>query len=306
VVLALSDELHFGRAAARLHVVQSAVSQALKDLEVELGVALFDRSPRGVTITAAGVHFRDHALRAMDEIASGASAARRAARGEEGRLRVAFSAMATATALPRVVTRFTREAPNVQIELANTSSPAVVEAIARREADVGIVPEIRRYGALSFFELRRERLVAVLPLDHPLASGRRKTLAIRELDGQPMIEASARKEPTLQAMLRALLATHQVRPRVTFEFDEVETMLSMVAAGLGIGIVPASLARSFSGGVTCRSLTPKVMAGHFLVWDAKTISPAALRFVRLFQSEDGRAPRPRAAPGRGAPSAPGD
>jgi len=158
VVLALSEELHFGRAAARLHVVQSAVSQALKDLEVELGVSLFDRSPRGVTITAAGIHFRDHALRAMEEIASGASAAQRAARGEEGRLRVAFSAMATSTALPRVVTRFMREAPNVQVELENTSSPGVVEAIARREADVGIVPEIRRYGSLSFFELQRERL----------------------------------------------------------------------------------------------------------------------------------------------------
>jgi DNA-binding transcriptional LysR family regulator len=306
VVVALSEELHFGRAAARLHVVQSAVSQALKDLEAELGVALFERSPRGVTITAAGTHFRDHALRAMEEIASGASAARRAARGQEGRLRVAFVAMATSTALPRVVTRFMREAPNVQVELENTSSPGVVEAIARREADVGIVPEIRRYGSLSFFELRRERLVAVLPPDHDLASGRRKTLAIRKLDGQALIEASGRKEPTLHAKQRALLATHHVRPRVAFEFDEVETMLSMVAAGLGIGIVPASLAKSFSGGVACRLLTPKVMAEHFLVWDPKTISPAALRFVHLFQAEGGQAPRPRAARGRGAPSAPRD
>src|SRR5262245_22182399 len=107
--LILAEELHFGRAAARLNVVQPAVSQTLKSLEQEIGVLLFSRTKRAVALTAAGHSFLLHARRALEELESGSADARRAASGESGRLHLRFAMAAALTPVPRAIARFARE-----------------------------------------------------------------------------------------------------------------------------------------------------------------------------------------------------
>jgi DNA-binding transcriptional LysR family regulator len=283
-VLVLAEELHFGRAAARLHVVQSAVSQTLKDLEDELGTELFARSRHGVALTAAGAHFRDHARRALEEIASGASAAQRAGRGEEGRLRIVFSTMATLTPLPRVVAAFVRQAPRVQIELEQRASPAILEMLANGEADVGVVPETERYGALSFSLMTTDPVVALLPRDHPLAKAQKKSMRPADFDGEPMVVLSPRVEPVIKSQMIALLSKHRMQPKVVYEFDQIETLLSLVAAGLALSLAPSAVAELRHRRVVYRPFTPRMVARQFVAWDAKRISPVARRFLTTLQA----------------------
>ena len=289
VVLALAEELHFGRAAARLHVVQSAVSQALKDLEDELGTALFSRNRHGVALTAAGMHFRDHAHRALEELASGASAAQRAGRGEEGRLRIVFSTMATLTPLPSVVAAFMRQTPRVQVELEQHASPAILEMLVHGQADVGVLPETERYGALSFSLLTTDPVVAVLSSDHALVKAKTKTIRPVDLHGEPMVVLSARVEPVIKPYMTALLAEHRVAPKVVYEFDQLDTLLSLVGAGLAISLAPSAVMGLRPRRVVYRRLTPRMVARHFVAWDAARISPVAGRFLTLLQASSGRA-----------------
>jgi DNA-binding transcriptional LysR family regulator len=293
VVLVLAEELHFGRAAARLHVVQSAVSQTLKDLEDELGTELFARNRRGVALTAAGVHFRDHARRAIEAMESGAAAAQRAGMGEEGRLRIVFSTMATLTPLPRVVAAFARQAPLVQIELEQHASPTILEMLLHGEADVGVLPEIERYGALSFSLLTSDSVVAVLPSDHKLAKAQTKNLKPADFDGEPMVRLSARAEPVIKSQLATWLSEHKVQPKVVYEFDQIETLLSLVAAGLAVSLAPSAVSEVRHRNVVYRPITPRMIARHFVVWDEKPISAVARRFLHLLQSSGGAASRSR-------------
>jgi DNA-binding transcriptional LysR family regulator len=286
-VLVLAEELHFGRAAARLHVVQSAVSQTLKDLEEELVTELFARSRHGVALTAAGAHFRDHAHRALEEIASGASAAQRAGRGEEGRLRIAFSTMATLTPLPRVVAAFMRQTPRVQIELQQRASPGILEMLVNGEADVGVLPETEKYGALSFSLLTTDRVVAMLPRAHPLVKARKKSIRPTDFEGEPIVTLGASAEPVAKSYLMALLSKHRVQPKVVYEFDQLDTLVSLVASGLALSLAPSAVMELRHRRVVYRPFVPRMLARHFIAWDASRISPVARRFLTMLQASVG-------------------
>jgi DNA-binding transcriptional LysR family regulator len=267
--------------------VQSAVSQALKDLEEELGTELFARNQRGVALTAAGAHFRDHARRAVEAIASGASAAQRAGRGEEGSLRIAFSTMATLTNLPRVVAAFMRDTPRVQVELEQHPSPAILQMLVHGEADVGVLPETEQYGALTFSLLKTDPLVAVLARDHPLVKARKKSIQPIDLEGEPFVSLSARVEPVVKTQMTALLIKHKIQPKVVYEFDQIETLLSVVAAGLAVSILPSAVTQLGHRYVVHRPFTPRMAARHFVAWDGQRLSPVALRFLTTLRSSGG-------------------
>jgi DNA-binding transcriptional LysR family regulator len=267
--------------------VQSAVSQTLKDLEDELGTQLFARDHHDVALTAAGAHFRDHARRALEEMASGASAAQRAGRGEEGRLRIVFSIMATLTPLPRVVAAFMRDAPRVQVELEQRASPTILEMLVHGEADVGVVPETERYGALSFSPLFTDPVVVLLAKDHRLVKAGKKSIRPIDFEGEPLVQLSSRAEPVVKGQLVALLSKHQIQARVVYEFDQIDTLLSLVAAGLALSLAPASVAQLGPRRVVSRPFNPRMVARHFVAWDAKRLSPVALRFLTMLQAAAG-------------------
>ncbi|RYJ01090.1 MAG: LysR family transcriptional regulator, partial [Actinomycetales bacterium] len=167
----LAEERHFGRAAARLHIAQPALSQQVKQLERELGVPLFTRTTRRVELTEAGARFVEHARTVLGDVARAEDDMALVASGRAGRVSVGFIGTATYDVLPRVAREVRAALPDVELELrGELLSPELVAGLADRTFDLALIrPDPLNHGDLDVRTLRTERLVAVLPAGHPLA-----------------------------------------------------------------------------------------------------------------------------------------
>jgi LysR family hca operon transcriptional activator len=185
------------------------------------------------------------------------------------------------------VAAFMRDTPRVQVEMEQRPSPATLEMLVHGEADVGVVPETEQYGSLTFSLLKTDPVVALLPRDHALVKARRQSIRPADLQGQPLVSLSARVDPVVRAQMTALLSKHQIEPKVVYEFDQIETLLSVVAAGLALSLVPSAVTQLRHRRVVSRPFTPRMVARHFVAWDAKRLSPVALRFLTTLRSSGG-------------------
>lgn len=284
--LMLAEELHFGRAATRLRVAQSAVSQTLKSLEAEVGASLFERSRRAVKITPAGAAFLPHARAALDALSRASSEAGRVAEGTSGRLTLRFITMSVLTALPRAVVAFQRAYPEVRVDLARLSSVAQLEALRLGECDLGFVPK----GAVSEgFEsemVEHDELVMLASARHPLAG--RDEVSYREFARQPMILLRREDEPALRAHLRRDFEAVGAQQNVVLEVDQIETLLAFIAADLGVSLVPGFVRRLQHDGVVAVPLRPSKRVGISAVWLKGALSPAARRFLDVLRAERDR------------------
>lgn len=281
--LVLSQELHFGRAAKKLRVAQSAVSQTLRALEDELGVELLARTKRSVALTAAGAEFVAHAERSLLHLDEGTAAARQAAAGYAGELRLSFTLMSALTVLPRAVARFQREHPQVRVSLTPGGSTEQLEAIREGRCDVGFMAFKRDIEPLATLVVTRSPLVAVLPVRHALA--RRASVELAELATEPFIFLKAHSEPQLYEHFRALCARAGFEPRVVMEVEHSEALLSFVAAGIGVSCVPKLVERLRISGVTTVPLLPEVRGGISAVWRPERLAPPAARFLDVLRAE---------------------
>ncbi len=236
--LALADERHFGRAAARVHIAQPALSQQVKQLERELGVELFRRTTRRVELTEAGRRFAEHARgilagveRARDDMALLAA-------GQAGRVAVGFIGTATYDVLPRVAREVRRELPDVDLQLRGEElSPRLLAGLADHTFDLALLrPDPQAGAGLTVRTLRAERLVAVVPASHELAGRARIELA--QLAGEPFVmHPSGHRSSIHERVLRAC-ADAGFEPVSLLEVAETATMVVFVAAGLGVALVP--------------------------------------------------------------------
>ncbi|MDX2093780.1 MAG: LysR family transcriptional regulator [Kofleriaceae bacterium] len=282
-VLTLAEELHFGRAARRLHVVQSAVSQTLRAIEDELGVALFTRTRRSVALTAAGEAFCAHARRALTDLEDARRAARHAADGLTGRLVLRFTLMTALTVVPRALARFRREAPGVAVEIHQQGTAAQLDELHAGRADGGFVTYLHAIDEpLALACVRREPLMALLPARHPLA--RRREVRLADLATQPLIALDRRAEPRIWDDFRAGCQHAGFAPEIAFEVDQTETLLAFVAAGLGISFAPDHIGMLRFPGVVRRPVTPRIPSGTCMVWNRERLSPAAARFLNLVRA----------------------
>ncbi|MEM8709075.1 MAG: LysR family transcriptional regulator, partial [Actinomycetota bacterium] len=183
--LVVADELHFGRAAARLHVAQPAVSQTIAALEADLGVKLFDRSSRNVTLTAAGAAYVGEVEEIFRQIEQAASAARSADAGVRGRLTVAFTAVCTLGELPSVVVAFMAANPDVDVRLVQQGTAEQIDALRAGTIDIGfsILPEA--HGPVHSRLIAPDELHLFLPEGHPLAADERVHVA--DALGEPFL-----------------------------------------------------------------------------------------------------------------------
>jgi DNA-binding transcriptional LysR family regulator len=277
--LALAEELHFGRTAARLHVAQSAVSQTIRALEEELGVPLFVRSKRQVTLAPAGHAFVDNARGVLAELERGAQAARAAGSGETGQLVIGLSLAAALTAVPRLIARFRERHPAVEVRIEPSSSVEQLAMLRSGRCDVGFMP---LNPELSGFETRIVELAPLMvlaPNGHPLA--RKKSLPLTALADQPLIFLRRTAEPrTYAAFERRCMAAGFV-PRIVVEAGQVEILLGLVAAGVGLSVVPRFIASMRFPGVVAVPLVPAGKGGIIAVWHPPTISPPGRRFVSV-------------------------
>jgi DNA-binding transcriptional LysR family regulator len=277
----LADERHFGRAAARLHIAQPALSQQIKQLERELGVSLFTRSTRRVEPTEAGVRFAEHVRTVLGDVARAEADMELLASGHAGRVSVGFIGTATYDVLPRVAREVRRTLPDVELQLrGELLSPELSSGLADRTFDLALVrPDPLNSGDLTLRHLRSEPLVAVLPAHHLLAGRRRIDLAL--LAGEPFVtHPSGHRSSMHEEVLRACAAAGFEPPSIT-EVGETATLVVFVAAGLGVALVPAPVRSLGLEGVSYVALTDPPRVDLALATRTGDDSPAVRRVAEI-------------------------
>lgn len=250
--IAVAEELHFGRAAARLHLSQPPLSMQILKLEERLGTRLFERDRRRVALTEAGAFLLERARRMVDEAERAFDETGRIGRGEAGVLSVGYTPTATYEVLPPLIREFRRKAPGIRLELIEMSSPLQPAALRSGRIEAGFAcGPVESHGVREYV-LRQERFVAALPRLHPLV--RAASLRIRDLDDESFVSVRPDVEPAWAGACAAALRRAGARMRVVQETDTKIGLLGLVAAGMGIGIVSASMKRLTRTGVVFREI----------------------------------------------------
>jgi DNA-binding transcriptional LysR family regulator len=282
--VAVADELHFARAAARLHIAQPPLSQQIKGLEEELGVRLFDRTNRRVRLTDAGAAFVAEARRTLASAERAADAARRAARGETGRLALGYVTSVAYQLLPAIVRAFRRRAPDVTLVLEEMIAGEQTRALAAGALDVGFMrrPPPLEPGLIGT-TLKREPIIVALPRDHALAALR--MIRLRDLAGELLVVFPARPRPSWADVEIDLCRRAGFEPR-TQEAVEMASALSLVAAGIGVTLVPESVRAVRRPGVVFRPLVPAPTSELLMVRRAGPPSELVARFEQIVATVD--------------------
>ena len=279
--VAVAEELHFGRAAVRLHIAQPQLSRQIRDLERELGTELFSREKGRVQLTRAGRAFLPEVRRTLAQAERALRTAQRAARGEVGRLRVGFVEAATYSGvLPDVLGVFRDQVPNVGLELFELSSLQQTEALRDGRIELGILHSPPHDAAqwLGVERVLKDPMVVALPRDHRLAA--RVRVALRALAGEPFLMLRRPDGPGLYDRIIAACQAAGFSPQVAQQAGQIQTLVGLVAAGVGVALVPGSLAELRRPGVVYRPLSGlAVDMGTWAVWRAADASPVRERFL---------------------------
>jgi DNA-binding transcriptional LysR family regulator len=238
--VAVAEDRHFGRAAERMFIAQPALSQHVRRLEQELGARLFDRGARHVRLTPAGEAFLEVARRILRQADDAVAAARRAEAGETGSVSLGASLPVAAPALSLLLRRWATARPGVRPTLAAGTRRELVDLVRRRELDVALVEEPPVDGELRAVAVADEPIVVLLPTHHGLV--RADTIEVADLADTPFVTVSRTTSPPLHGRFFGMCAAAGVTPRVALEVDDVDLLPVAVAAGLGIALVPRSLA----------------------------------------------------------------
>lgn len=243
--VAVAEELHFGRAAVRLHVSQPALSRAIQELERQVGVELLARTKRRVRLTDAGQTLLEEAPRAFAEVDRALDETRRVGRGEVGRLRIGFLPSATNELVPAAVRTFRVAFPAVSLDLSEQLDDEQLEALTHGRLDVGVLRTRRELDGVGFEALVVEEQCVAVPRDHRLAGRRR--VSFRDLRGEDFVLWPRRTAPEMHDAIVERCRAAGFSPRVVQEAPQAHTLLGLVAAGLGVSILVRSY-RSLRGG----------------------------------------------------------
>jgi DNA-binding transcriptional LysR family regulator len=282
--VAVAEELHFTRAAARLKMAQPPLSFQIRQLENELELRLFERTKRKVALTSAGRVFLHEAYRLLGSASAAVRAAQRAYRGETGRLHLGFVGSAAYRLLPALVRRYRAEYPEVQLTLHELSSAQQGEAFEAGRIDVGLVhPPVREDLAVTVETILREPLVVALPDHHPLAS--RAKVPLAKLADEDWILFPRQVGPGFHTrVIQVCQKGAGFTPRVVQEAPQMASIIGLVAAGLGLSLVPASLTELRRSGVVYRTLTTKATLELAMAWRRDTDHPIITPFLELVRA----------------------
>jgi DNA-binding transcriptional LysR family regulator len=252
--IAVAEELHFGRAADRLHISQPPLSHQIQDLEREMGVELFRRNRRSVTLTEAGRLFLDETRHVLRDAERAVEIARKAAHGEVGRLSIGSGPAPESWILKKVLSVFLARHPEVRIDFHSLYTQEQVDALGRRQIQVGfpLLPIARR--GLVVESIGTEPLVVALPASHRLAGQSR--IPLTELRKEPFVSVSRDVGPSFHDLVFKACNQAGFTPSIAYETGQVLTVLALVAAGLGVSLQPAAVESSSPDGVVFRRLLP--------------------------------------------------
>lgn len=280
----LAEELHFSRAAQRLGISQPPLSQQIRALELGLNARLFERTNRRVELTEAGRALLVEARATLDQAERAANIVGQAQRGEIGELKIGFAPSAPLIApFTATILAFRKAAPGVRLVLNEQVTTQQIDALLERRLHVGFirspsVPDLP--DAIAAIELYREPLSVFLRADHPLA--RHRAVPLKALAAEPFVFFPRSHGTSLYDQVLALCRKAGFIPRIDQEARGNATILGLVAVGLGVSILPASLRGIAVADVACRDLSPAgVPTSMWLIHRRHDQSPASAAFVAL-------------------------
>lgn len=278
--VAVAEELSFSRAAVRVHISQPPLSRQVALLEREIGVQLLHRTTHEVSLTKAGEAFLAEARQLLALSAKAADVAQRASRGETGRIRVGFIGAALYSFLPRLLREYRQRYPEVEISLTQLTIAQQAEALRNREIDVGVIRQHIADDALLTWCMVREPFMVALPLDHPLAQ--RKKIMLKALSQEPFILFNRKDAPVVYDQTLRMCEQVGFSPHIVQEARPMATVVGLVAAGLGVSIVPSSMQRINIEHVAYRPLGGTRAVNEFVIsWHRDHRSPVLARFLEM-------------------------
>jgi DNA-binding transcriptional LysR family regulator len=277
--IAVAEELHFGRAAQRLHISQPPLSMQIQALEQAVGTQLLSRTQRKVELTEAGRYFLAESQQILARLDAASSDARRVQRGELGQLVVGFVTVADYNVLPLVLREFRDRHPAIRLTLKEATTDAQIIDLLSGRIDVGLLLPPIAEDALQTEEVLSEPLLAALPTRHPLAQ-RRGPIRLSALALSPFIMFPRIMAPGLYDAIVAFCRSAGFSPRIEQEAVQMQTIISLVSAELGVALIPASLENLRRTGVIYKPLretSPQVQTA--LAWRKSDTLPALDLFL---------------------------
>ncbi len=279
--VAVAEELHFGRAAVRLHMSQPPLSQQIRQLEELLGVQLFERTKRSVKLTYAGQVLHGQACTVLSDLDDAVDTVRAAARGEAGFLRFGCTAASAYSVVPTLMRAFKERYPRVEVALHERISSDQLRDLHDARLDIGLVRLPIDQPGLVAHKLLEECLVVAIPVDHPLASER--IVDISDLQGLPFIGFSREGARYFHNMIEGMLGASHVSPKVVQRATQMHVVVALVSAGLGLAVVPDAAARVLVDRVVYRPLRADRLPRPelHLCWRRDDPTPLVCNFVAL-------------------------
>jgi DNA-binding transcriptional LysR family regulator len=277
--IAVAEELHFGRAAARLNISQPPLSQQIMQLEEEIGVQLFNRTKRRVEITPAGMVFLAEARQIMTMSGDAVRRTVRADKGEIGRLAVGYIGSANYSVLPQAVREFRKRFQDVDLSLAELNTSNQIEALHDGRIHVGFLrpPQGIENDGLSVEPVFREPLMVAMPRNHHIKG--KKPVPLRMLAKESFIMIPRQRGPGYFDYIIALCQREGFSPRIVLEASQFHTIIGLVAAEIGIAIVPASMQSSRFKGVVFRTIEGNAETILHMAWTSENQSLVLWNFI---------------------------
>ncbi|HEX4326930.1 MAG TPA: LysR family transcriptional regulator [Burkholderiales bacterium] len=293
----LAEELHFGHAAARLNLTQPPLTLAIKELELEMGALLFERTKRSVRLTAAGAALLPEARALLAQGERLPSIAQAAAAGVAGELKLAFVSIVDYSFLPDLLREYARSFPGVRVQLREATTDVQLEDLLQRRIDIGILlgpiaealPRAADVEQLEYRRLTVEDLAIALPEGHPKAAAS-GPLALAGLAQEPLVCIPRQVAPRLYDAILGACAAAGFSPRIAQEAIQMQTIISLVSAGIGIALVPQSIMSLRRPGVRYRKLRAPAVSKRAgarpalevgLAWRRDHVTPVLERFIEL-------------------------
>ncbi len=276
--IAVAEELHFTKAAERLHIAQPPLSKQIRQLEAEMGVTLLQRTNRHIELTDAGRVFLEKAKQILLATSSAVTETQRTQRGEIGKLAVGFFEHTSYTLLPPILRAYRQRYPTVDVQLRWFPVIEQVNALERGDVDISFIRPVAKFDDIASETLLKERFVLALPSDHRLASA--DAVNLKDCAEERFIVYTQRLAPDFYAMISRLCAVAGFVPQIALEVGQVYTTLGLVSSGAGIAFVPESVQRVRFENVTYKPLKgrqPKIEV--LLAWKQSNPSTLVTAFV---------------------------
>jgi DNA-binding transcriptional LysR family regulator len=286
--VAVAEEHHFGRAAVRLHMTQPPLSQTIQSLEAELGTPLFARTRRSVALTPAGAALLPEARRILQQAGALPELAKRAASGESGLLSLAFVSTADYSVLPPLLREFRERFPQVQIDLREATTDVQLEDLAQGRIDAGLlIPPLpdKVKNALGYLTVLSEPLILAAPKGLNGLRGK-SSVPLKAVADAPLIIFPRRIAPAFHDAILSCFHDAGLTPRIGQEAIQMQTIVGLVSAGMGIALVPQSVSNLKRPGVEYKPLankTPSIETGF--AWRRDSESPVLRAFLELLRKK---------------------